>query len=655
VFSARRLRSLLAAAAFALVLVPSADAGRRQKAPPTPEVVEKALVMAPSDRLAAIALLESAASEAADPASQAIISLWAGEQRRLIGDTAVSRAWFEAAAAAEDKSVQDASTLGLALLNAQDGLSGNVVATLQLLGEAPMPDSMNADRFRLLALDGVDQGTNPSKIREYVRKAVAYAAGDPTVEGRVKATLAPLMAPGQADELESSPEAEVDAEEDTIKRAREALRGDRLNEAARIAQQLLDTWPESEHVREAEYIIKRAETGDRATAGRVGVLLPTTGKYAAVGSRIRQVIELANDRMGGRLQLVFRDAHGDVEATTQAVEDLVMNEGVVAILGPLLKEDAMAAAETAQALGTPMVALAQSEDPASAGEYVFRGFLPVEQQIAALVKHATGMEGMRRFAVLYPDTRFGQNAREVFEAEAKKRGAAVVRAVPYDATATIFLDPARQLGAKDYSARSAEFYRLKREAERRGQDPSKVVLPPTMDFDAIFIPDSWQRVALVASSLAYEEFPVGDFRPSRHAQRMPLLGLNAWNDKRIIDVGGDYVQHAVFVDAFYTGSNAPGVREFVSDHRQALGRKPGVIDALTWDATRLLATAVLAGGPDRQAVREELEAARLPSPVAGGARFGDDREVARDIQVLTIDGDSIRAWQPPALTPEGEP
>ncbi len=654
-FSARRLRSLLAAAAFGLLVVPHADAGRRQKAPPTPEVVEKALVLAPSDRLAAIAMLESAASDAADPAAQAVISLWAGEQRRLVGDTAVARAWFESAAKADDKSVQDGSTMGLALLNAQDGLSGNVVATLQLLGEPGLPDSMNADRFRLLALDGVQQGTNPSKVREYVRKAVAYAAGDPVVEGRVKATLAPMMAPEQADQLEDSPEAQVSAEEDTIKRAREALQGDRLSEAGRLAGQLLATWPDSEHAREAGYIIKRAEAGDKAVAGKVGVLLPASGKYAAVGKRIRQVVELANDRMGGRMQLVFRDAHGDTAATTRAIEELVLDEGVVALLGPLLKEDAMVAAETAQALGTPMVALAQSQDPASAGDYVFRGFLPVEQQVEALVQNLTSMQGMRRFAVLYPDTSFGQHARASFEAEVKKKGGEVVRAVTYDATATSFLDPARQLGAKDYTARSSEYYRLKRDAERAGNDPSKVVLPPKLDFDAIFIPDSWQRVALVASSLAYEEFPVGDFRPHRHAQRMPLVGLNAWNDARIVENGGDYVQHAIFVDAFYPGSDAPGVREFVSDHKQALGRKPGVIDALTWDATRLLGTAVLAGGPDRKAVRDELAATRVSSPVAGGARFGEDREVDRSFRILTIDGDAIREWHPPELRPEGAP
>ncbi len=652
--SARRLRSLIVAAALSFLMIPSTEAGRRKKAPPRPEVVEQALVLAPSDRLGAIAMLEGAASDASDPSARSIISLWAGEQRRLVGDTAVSRAWFERAAKSDDKEILDGSSMGLALLNAQDGLSGNVVATLQLLGEAGLPDSMNADRYRLLALDGVAQGTNPTKVREYVRKAVAYASGDPTVEGRVKASLASMMAPEQADQLESSPEAQMSAEEDGIKRAREALHAGRLSEAGRLAQQLLDTWPDTEHAREAGYIIKRADSGDKAIAGKIGVLLPSSGKYATVGQRIREVIELANDRMGGRLQLVFRDANGNPEQTILAVEKLVLEDGVVAILGPLLKEDAMVAAETAQALGTPMVALSQSQNPSAAGDYIFRGFLPVEQQVEALVRHATREQGMRRFAVLYPDTAFGQNAREAFEAEAKKQGASVVKAIAYDSEANSFLDPARKLGSKDYASDSGEYYRLKREAERNGSDPSKVVLPPRIDFDAIFIPDSWHRVALVASSLAYEEFAVGNFRPNRHAQRMPLLGLNALNDARIIEVGGDYIQHAIFVDAFEVHSNAPGVQEFVSDHERALGRKPGVIDALTWDATRLLGTAVLAGGPDRKAVRDELQAGHVNSPVAGGDHFGEDREVARRMQVLTISGDRIRPWKPPALTPEGE-
>jgi ABC-type branched-subunit amino acid transport system substrate-binding protein len=635
-----------------VALTNDADARRKKARADPPPAYTSAMELGTEDRMAAIADLESALSGEAASEDRPWLMLAAGEQRRLAGDAAVARAWFQRLSAEHpEHSLQPSAKLGLALLNADKSLSGNVVATLQLLEGSSIPPTMDADRYRLLALDGIDQGSTPGRISEYVRKAVAHATVDPSVEARVKITLADLLTEDQDADLDADPDALPSLEADALQRAREALAAGRHSEASRLAQQLLDTWPDSEHAREAGYILQRAETGDRVVAGKVGVLLPKSGDYSAIGQRIEQVVRLANDRAGGRLTLVFRDAHGDSEGTSQLIEELVIDEGCVAILGPLLKEDVMEAAQTAQALGVPLVALSQSQTPTEAGAYVYRGFMPVEQQVAALVEHAMGDRGMSSFGVMFPDTGFGKRAAAAFEAAVEKQGGSVVRKVGYNPAETDFRADAKRLGDKDYSARAAEFSRLKRAAVAKGMDPSKVVLPPSIDFDAIFIPDSWQRVGLVASSLAYEEFPVGDFRPNRHAKTVPLLGLNAWHDRRIIENGGDYVQNSVFVDAFSARSGRPGVSDFVAEHRSALGRPPSVIDALAWDATHLLADAVVAGGPDRTAVRDELAQVRLSAPVAGGGSFGDDREVSRNLLVLTIDGNTIREWTPPALDP----
>lgn len=652
-----RISRFIAPTFFALLFAATlssgpADARKRRAGSPPPVAYSEAMTLGAQDRMAAITSLEGSLLGTPADDDRPWLMLAAGEQRRLGNDAAMARAWFERAVAEyPDHDVETAAKLGLALLNADTSLSGNVVATLQLIDGENLPSTMQADRYRLLALDGVDQGTSPGKVQEYVRKAVAFAVTDPIVESRVKLTLRELLSEEQSAGLSADTVPMPSLEEDAVRRAREALYAGRHSEASKLASQALETWPDTAHARELRYIQLRADSGDRAVAGKIGVLLPSSGDYATIGKRIEQVARLANERDGGRTTLVFRDSHGDANATVAAIEDLVIKEGCVAILGPMLKEDVMAAAEAAQAMGVPLVALSQSQEPTKAGDFVFRGFLPVEQQIEALVAHSMGNMGMRTFGVMFPDTGFGVRAQEVFTEEVKKRGGTVAKVVGYSADATDFRAEAKRLGGKDYSARAAEYARLKRAAEEKGMDPSKVVLPPANQFDGIFIPDSWQRVGLVASSLAYEEFAVGDFRPHRHATPTVLLGLNAWNDSRIIENGGDYVQNAIFVDAFAPRSSAPGVREFVSDHTSALHRPPSVIDALAWDSVRMLSQAVIAGGPDRKAVRDELVRAKLPTPVAGGSRFGEDREVDRKLLILTIDGDNIREWTPPALDP----
>jgi ABC-type branched-subunit amino acid transport system substrate-binding protein len=168
-----------------------------------------------------------------------------------------------------------------------------------------------------------------------------------------------------------------------------------------------------------------------------------------------------------------------------------------------------------------------------------------------------------------------------------------------------------------------------------------------VNFDAIFIPDNHRRVVLVTSALAYEEFPVGSFRKHVDEQPLQLLGLNAWNNEKLATNGRKYVQDSAFVDAFWVNDIQLEVQSFVETFQAILERSPRVIDALAWDATRLLTAAVLEGGDDREAIQEAMGSVEIDDPVAGGRRFNADREVDRRFHVLTIKREGIVLWTPP--------
>ncbi len=634
---------------FAALFLWTCAARRRPRARALPDVVAEARAEGPADRMGAIALLEGWLADHPDAADAPWVMVEAGEQRRLAGDRDVARRWFRAVIDRHpDHPAREAAVLGVALLDADTDLSGNTLATLQLAREGAVPPSMNADRYRILARLGAQEGTPPGKVRAMADKAMRYAQGDPTLEARVAGDLGRLASPEGP-----VPEEGPSAEEAAWTRIQDALAARRFDEVIDLGHTFLQTWPDSAHAEEVRYRVRRAEAGDPVFAGRIGVMLPLSGTYAPAGKRIRQAIELAADDLGAGLSFAWYDTAADGAAPRAGVESLVLEHGCVAILGPLLKDGVMEAAETAEAIGVPLVALSQSADPTSAGPWAWRAFLPLDQQVDALLDHAVHERAWQRFAVLYPDNPYGHATAELFAAGAEARGAAVVHSIAYDPEATDYLEVARQLGQKDYTARAAEWRRIQKAAKEAGRkDLDKLTLPPIIDFDAIFIPDNWRRAPLVASSLAYEEFPVGDFKPERHAEPIPLLGLNAWNDPRIVEAGGQYLQHAIFVDAWYPESDAPGVRRFRAVYREATGREPGLVDAVSWDAARLVGTAVLAGGDDRAAVRDELAAVSIPDPAAGGSRFGEDREVARKLLVLTIEGEAIVPWVPPE---EAEP
>ena len=307
------------------------------------------------------------------------------------------------------------------------------------------------------------------------------------------------------------------------------------------------------------------------------------------------------------------------------------------------------------ALRTPLVTLTQGGDPASAGEFAFRGFMTLQHQVEALLHHAFELEGHQRFAVLHPENGYGTSARDLFTAGVASRGGEVTVIQSYAEDATDFLATAQEMTGKDKEARAEELYTLRKAAERRDEDPDDVMLPPIINFDAIFIPDNHRRLVLVTSALAYEEVPVGSFRKHVDEEPVQLLGLNAWNTPQLVANGGRYVQDSAFVDAFWSDDENEAVQQFITTFESTVERAPRVIDALTWDATRLLTAAVLEGGDSRESIREAMSMVEIDDPVAGGQAFNDDREVARAFHVLTIKRTGIEAWTPPPPSEETSP
>ena len=644
------LALLLAAVALVFLVLPDALAARKDKDPTPPMIVLQSRTLAREDRLEGLALLEDYLAGEPKPELEPWVGVEAGEQRRLMNDLKSAREHFlRVQQSFPDHFLAESATLGITLVDSGERPSGNQIATLGYLTADGAPPSMDADRFRLLAIDAADSGERSSKLRGHTSKATAYAeeSGDPIVRARVTKSLMALHSAGVIDPPSvgqaATPE---DMATQALEQAHAALAEGDLDRARRSAETFLTTFPESPAVREAQYVIRRVEAGDPIDPTLVGVLLPLSGTYAPPGQRLKGVIEMANRHAGSPMRLVFMDTEGDPDRSVELLEELVLERGAVAVMGPLLKESAAATAEAAQAMHAPLVCLSQAEGLTTERPFVFRGFLTPVQQVQQLVEHAITQLGLTRFAVLAPDNSYGKLAAEAFGTEVLQRGGEVQQQVFYDPAAGDFRKSAVELAAKDYEARSWEFHKLKEDAEERGMDPDKVVLPPLVEYQAIFIPDAYQRVPLVASALAYEEFAVGEFKPRRDDVPLILLGLNGWHDDALAVQGGKYVRGGVFVDAFFPASEELQVQSFIASFRQEFERSPGTVDALGYDAARMVAMAVAEGPGKREAMREQLLGVELPDSVSGGVRFDEQGEVVRTLEVLTVAEEHIERWAP---------
>jgi len=85
---------------------------------------------------------------------------------------------------------------------------------------------------------------------------------------------------------------------------------------------------------------------------------------------------------------------------------------------------------------------------------------------------------------------------------------------------------------------------------------------------------------------------------------------------------------------------------FVSGFESTQGRKPGVFEAIAYDVASLADVALGVAPQNRSDVRQALAGVNLNAPVSGGHRFDDNRELQRELTVLTIGDEGIAIWAP---------
>jgi branched-chain amino acid transport system substrate-binding protein len=587
-----------------------------------PDVVEDALAFATTDRDRAVNLLEQALAEAS-PADRDVVELYLVEQLRLAG-SADAGVRAEALAGRASGGDRDAARLGAALVAVEDGELAQLTV-LREIDEKAALGSQNADRYLFLAVAAAREGDAKS-AGALSKKALAYAKEDPTVKARVEDALARL-ARGEA-----QPEPTAETTGDLLAKAEEAWAAGDREKAASLAKRAAAASEGAEKAR-AEGLV-RALAGAVEDPRKIVVLVPMSGKYEAVGKQVRDALGFGFGSASATLEYV--DSGASPETAVAALEKAVLEDGAIAVVGPMLSDETEAVLAKAEELHVPLLSLSQSYEDTTGHHWALQSMYSRGDQIAALLDWVTKEKGMDAFAVFNPDNDFGTRAAERFAKEVAARGGSVVTSATYAAESTNLGEFARKLGARE-----GNLAQLRAEAVKNGGNPNTVVVPPRIDFDAIFIPESSARTPLVCAALAYEEFPMGDFVPRAGGVKVPLLGLSSWNNTQLVTQGNEYTRGSFFPDVF-SAAVAGETDPFVVEFRKAAGHAPIALEAAVVDVGRLLAATVAQGPTTRPAFREAALKASVPDAVTGATHIDPETLRAnRKMLILTITRNGI--------------
>ena len=358
----------------------------------------------------------------------------------------------------------------------------------------------------------------------------------------------------------------------------------------------------------------------------IGVILPLQDKFASFGEAVQRGIDMAlaeRSPQAPPLAFVVRDASSDPEENRRAVARLVNEERVLAIIGPLTGGAAIAAADEAERLRVPLLTLAQKEGVPELGDYIFRDALTSRRQVEALVRYANAGGGRKRFAILAPDNRLGQEFADLFSSAVLRQGGTVVARQVYSDSDSDFRTPVKLLKGENPAI-----------PDLNSQESSRLVVRSTpLSFDVLFIPDVGERVALIASYLAYYG-----------VENVQLLGTSAWNSPELLAHAARYVEGAVFADGFYAGSAQPRVRDFVARYSELYGDEPTLLEAQGYDLARLF-IGLLEGGKirNRSELRSALAKVKNFPGVSGDLAFDPLGDAVKKPVLLRIENGALIA------------
>jgi len=369
------------------------------------------------------------------------------------------------------------------------------------------------------------------------------------------------------------------------------------NENYEIAVQSLadfaEEFPDDENAEKARLLIKNFSEMSEYDRAAIGCILPLSGRYKTFGKRALKGIELALMKFSAEnpeseIKLIIKDSGGEIDKAALAVSELA-DKKVAAIIGPIIAAET--AAMEAQTRQVPIITLTQKEGITDTGDYVFRNFLTPEMQMQTMIPFAMGNLGLKKFAILYPNEKYGLKFMNLFWDMVLSNGGEVVGVESYDSTQADFASPIKKLVGLYYQV--PEELKIPDETMHQSDGFMQEMLTPNeetykkqkeseeqeaiVDFDAIFIPDGPEKAVLILPQLTYHDLT-----------DVYLLGTNLWHSDKLIREAQQHAQGAILPEIFFSESKNRVVMEFVKNFQETYGEKPEFIEALAFDTALIL-------------------------------------------------------------------
>lgn len=334
---------------------------------------------------------------------------------------------------------------------------------------------------------------------------------------------------------------------------------------------------------------------------RIGFVAGTSGRVADLGLSGRDAVQLIVEQInssggitGRKIELHIKDDKQQPEVARQAVNELI-NEGVVAIIGPMTSDMAVAVTpllNEARVLNvSPTVTTQQLS---GLDDYFFRVSSTTREYATRSARYQIKSDNMRRIAAAYDlnNRSFTENWLENFTKSFTADGGQIITATGFktDDNKTL-LETARELLAP--------------------KPDGVLIIANSMDSALLC-----QQIRKIAPDM-----------------RITLADWGA--TERLLELGGKAVEGVTVVQTFDRENPAPRYQAFREAYIKRYDREPGFPGVYAYDATEVILTALRAQKRGKT-LKETILALRKFEGLQGEFSFDDYGDVMRSNASISV-------------------
>ena len=324
---------------------------------------------------------------------------------------------------------------------------------------------------------------------------------------------------------------------------------------------------------------------------RVALLLPFNSprdNVRTLSNALYNAAQLALFEFDTTNILLIPEPTGGTATGARAAAKEALDAGADLILGPLFAEEVTAVASLARQVNVPVVTF--SSDSSVGGEGVHLLSFPLDEDVERIVDYAS-LQGMTRFAALYPYGTYGDRVRAAFQQAVSARAGQVVASANYPASPEGMYEPAQRV-AGAYGGGN---------------------------YNAVFLPEGGSQLKSLAPLLPYYDVDPRDVK---------FLGTGLWDDPSLS-------REPPLKGAWFPAPQPEGHDQFLVRYRRAYGETPPRIASLGYDAVSL-AIALSTLPAEERFTPEALTNPDGFAGVDGIFRFNMDGSTDRGLAVLEI-------------------